>query len=133
MIEFIVEGSAAPQGSKRHVGNGRMIESSKALPAWRKRATEAAKKAMGHNPPIDAPVTVIAAFYLPKPATTKFRDYPAGPPDLDKLQRAIGDALEQSGLLANDSRIVEWHPKKLWATDQPYTHIIIKPISPTKE
>jgi len=35
MIWFEVPGIPAPQGSKRHVGGGRMVESSRSLPEWR--------------------------------------------------------------------------------------------------
>ena len=83
-----------------------MIESSKALPAWRKAVTEAARQAHTETP-IDRPVTVQADFFMPKPKRPRF-DVPATAPDLDKLQRAIGDGMEQGGLLANDSRIVQW-------------------------
>lgn len=106
MITFWVDGIPAPQGSKKHVGNGRLIESSKALPAWRKAVTEAARQAHTETP-IDRPVTVRADFFMPRPKRPRF-DVPATAPDLDKLQRAIGDGMEQGGLLANDSRIVQW-------------------------
>lgn len=56
MIDVVAYGTPAPQGSKRHVGNGVMVESSKRLRPWRqdvKAAAEAARRATG---PIDAPV-----------------------------------------------------------------------------
>ena len=36
MITFWIDGNPGSQGSKRHVGNGRLVESDKKLPAWRK-------------------------------------------------------------------------------------------------
>ena len=36
-------------------------------------------------------------------------------PDLDKLCRAIGDALTQSGVLRDDALIAEWVARKQWA------------------
>ena len=116
-LSFFVPGKAAPQGSKRHVGKGRLIESSEDLPAWRAAVTSAAKAAHTGNAPIDAPVSVALTVYVQKPRTTRFRAYPAGPPDLDKYQRGVGDALEQAGVLTNDARIVHWDPWKLWATE----------------
>lgn len=106
MITFWVDGIPAPQGSKRHVGNGRLIESSKALPAWRK-AIEDTVRHVHKDTPIDRPVTVRADFFMPKPKKPMF-PLPATAPDLDKLQRGVGDGLEKGGLLANDSRIVQW-------------------------
>jgi hypothetical protein len=37
--------------------------------------------------------------------------------DLDKLCRNLGDALEQSGLLANDRSIVHWDAWKRWCPE----------------
>lgn len=105
MITFWVDGLPAPQGSKRHVGNGVMVEASKKLPAWRKAVEDTARQTMVET--IDRPVIVRADFFLPKPKRPRFL-VPATPPDTDKLMRALGDGLEKSGLLANDSRIVQW-------------------------
>ena len=116
-LSFFVPGKAAPQGSKRHVGKGRLIEASEDLPAWRAAVTSAAKAAHMGGAPIDTPVSVALTVYVQKPRTTRFRAYPAGPPDLDKYQRAVGDALEAAGVLSNDARIVHWDPWKLWATE----------------
>src|SRR5699024_7628655 len=66
MITFWVDGIPASQGSKRHVGNGRLIESDKKLPAWRK-AIETTVAELHKGEPIDEPVIVRADFYLPKP------------------------------------------------------------------
>ncbi|AIY01191.1 hypothetical protein ART_1592 [Arthrobacter sp. PAMC 25486] len=110
---FHVNGTAAPQGSKKHVGKGVLVEMSKNLPAWRKAVKDAAMRTW-NRPALDAPVSVQVTFRINKPPTTKFRDYPAGPADLDKLLRSTGDALEQAGLLTNDSRIVHWDAAKVW-------------------
>lgn len=91
-----------------------MIESSKLLPAWREAVRIAAQQAAGNNPPIDAPVHVTARFFLPKPKQPRFHT-PAVAPDLDKLQRAVGDGLEAGGLIKNDSRIVSWETTKHYA------------------
>lgn len=126
MISFFVPGIPAPQGSKRHVGNGRLVESSKLLPAWREAVRIAAQQAAGSNPPIDAPVHVTARFFMPKPKRPRFNT-PAVAPDLDKLQRAVGDGLEAGGLIKNDSRIISWDSTKHYAGEhqQPGVHIHI--------
>ena len=117
MISFHVQGVPAPQGSKRHVGGGRMIESSKLLPAWRKAVTDAART-VAPKQPLDCPVSVEAHFYLPKPKKPRF-NVPAVHPDADKLARAVGDALETAGVLQNDSRITHWQIHKHYAEQQP--------------
>ena len=112
-ITFHAQGVPAPQGSKRHVGGGRMVESSKLLPAWRKAVTQAATQ-VAPETPLDCPVSVEAHFYLPKPQKPRF-NVPAVHPDADKLARAVGDALEAAGVLRNDSRITHWQIHKHYA------------------
>lgn len=113
-FEFTVNAKPAPQGSKKHVGGGRMVEMSKNLPGWRKAVTEAAKAAWSYDSPMDSAVGVIVEFRLQRPKKSKFGDHPAGPPDTDKLCRATGDALEAAGIVTNDSRIVHWDARKVW-------------------
>lgn len=59
-------------------------------------------------------VKVHATFYLPRPkrAPEYKRVRPINVPDLDKLCRALGDAMVDGGLLVDDSIIVEWHASK---------------------
>ena len=116
-LSFFVPGKAAAQGSKRHVGRGVMVEMSKDLPAWRTAVANAARTAHQGRPPIDGPVAVALTVYLAKPRTTKFKTYPAGPPDADKLSRSVGDSLTASGVIRDDARIVHWDAWKRWATD----------------
>lgn len=114
MIE--VAGTPSQQGSKRHVGGGRMVEMSKRLPAWRAAVVAAARESHGPGwEALDGPLVVGLTVYLARPRTTKYPDYPAGAPDLDKMQRAIGDALTIAGTIKDDARIVTWQAKKRWA------------------
>lgn len=121
LLRFIAHGTPAPQGSKKHIGAGRMIETNKNLPGWRQTLTAAAITAQKAQKtpwkPINTPVTIRAIFHLPKPQKTKYGPLPAGPPDLDKLARAVGDALTQSGTLTDDARITGWITHKYWATE----------------
>lgn len=126
MYDFHVTGNPGSQGSKRHVGNGRMIESSRKVKPWRAAVKDAAKVARGSLDPLDCAVVVTVDFYLPAPAKSKFGDRPAGPPDLDKICRSTGDALEASGIITNDSRIIKWIAQKHWALDEPGAHIRIR-------
>ena len=132
-LSLFVHGTPAPQGSKRHVGGGRLVESSKNLPAWRAAVTNHFRAAWGGRPPLDGPVSVALRIYLPRPGRTRFRDYPAGPPDLDKLQRAVGDALTASGVIRDDARIVHWNASKLWHSETPPgAHITITEMEDAK-
>lgn len=121
-LSFYVHGRPAPQGSKRHVGRGIMVESSKAVAPWRIDVKHAALEAAATVgwPTTDAPVGVHFAFYFPRPkshyGTGKNADNlkPTAPGhiisrsagDVDKLARSTCDALVAAGLIADDSQIV---------------------------
>lgn len=44
-------------------------------------------------------------------------------PDLDKLQRLVGDALVVAGVIRDDSQIVVWLPVKAWSSKQARTKV----------
>lgn len=99
MIEFEVFGRPAPQGSKT-VMRGRLVESSKYLPAWRKAIAEAATECNARTGFFsDQPLAVSVIFFLARPKSVK-RVWPTVPPDVDKLARAIGDSC--TGILYED-------------------------------
>lgn len=113
-LEFFVPGIPAPQGSKKHVGGGRLVESSKKVAPWRKAVAETVAQLT--FTPFDEPVEVWATYYLPRPSTVR-RELPSVPPDLDKLERGLFDALTIAGVWADDSLVVDSHPSKRYADD----------------
>lgn len=115
-LDLFVPGRPAPQGSKRHVGGGILVESSKALAPWRTSvAWHAAQSYRG--PLLDGALRVAVEFVMPR--TTALPKRQATPPhikkpDVDKLIRAILDAL--SGVVwQDDSQVVDLHPTKRYA------------------
>jgi crossover junction endodeoxyribonuclease RusA len=131
-LRIVAHGAPATQGSKKAFIRGKkvvMVEMDEKLPGWRAGVEAAARQAAGPAwEPIDAAVSVSGEVRLPKPRTTKYPDYPAGTPDLDKLQRAIGDALTQSRVITDDARIVHWNIRKVWAEGLPGMDIEISEI-----
>lgn len=125
-FSFFVPGEPITEGSTRAFASGQRVvvthDRGRELDAWRikvaKAAQEAAREA-GWEPRHDGPVVVTATFLLPRPKSApKTRIRPHVKPDLDKLQRAVGDALspyKRPGVLRDDSRIVEWHSSKQYA------------------
>jgi Holliday junction resolvase RusA-like endonuclease len=114
VIQFDVVGVPVQQGSKRHVGGGRMIETGGVrLRDWRHAvATEARTVAAGiDDTPLDGPLCLAVRFRFPMPASRpkRLRDIGTGwktsAPDLDKLVRSVGDSLTDSGLIRDDARI----------------------------
>lgn len=130
MIKFRVNGTPAPQGSKRHVGGGRMVEMSKAVGPWREAVRhEASMVLMGAGPPCELPVSVTVVFILRRPKshygsgqnanTVKLSapPYPATRPDVDKLARAVLDGLVMGGVMADDSQVVSLNCAKVYASN----------------
>lgn len=118
MIEFIVYGMPAPQGSKKFVGvnkagRGVLVESSKNVRPWRQdvmAAAVAAREQMAAQCPLDGPLLASMVFTLPKPASApkKRRTWPHKKPDVSKLARSTEDAISDAGLWADDARVVEY-------------------------
>lgn len=133
MLTFTVAGMPpAPQGSKRHVGNGRMIESSKNVKPWRYLVQQAAVAT--NHPTITGPVSISCVFLFPRPRshyTTKGTLRPSAPtyhsvkPDGSKCLRSTEDALVDSGLLTDDSRIALASFTKRYTTDAEHPGAII--------
>jgi crossover junction endodeoxyribonuclease RusA len=138
MIEIDVNGTPAPQGSKRHVGGGRMVESSKKVKPWRSAiSTEAANHTFDPWPYVG----VFVIFRLKRPKshyrTGRFADqlradaplYPAKYPDLDKLCRSTLDGLKAGGAFGDDAQVVTLEAAKLYADNgQPGARIRVFPV-----
>lgn len=129
MITITVEGRAAPQGSKRALGRGRVVEMSKHLPAWRTALIRACREQY-QGPPLDCPVSITGTVWINKPKRPRFQ-HPAVPPDLDKIQRSIGDALQYGGVLKDDARITHWNITKTYetTTHPPGAQLTIKELT----
>ncbi|MFE5290122.1 RusA family crossover junction endodeoxyribonuclease [Nocardia sp. NPDC056611] len=124
---LFVPGHPAPQGSKRHVGNGRMIESSKRLKPWREAVNAAARNS--DMPMHEGAVVMGLEFVMPRPkATPKTKPTPPAVkrPDIEKLARAISDAINGVGF-RDDSQVVAMPLRKRIAEpdEPPGVHIEI--------
>ena len=138
MTTIRVFGHPAPQGSKRHVGNGVLIESSAKVKPWRQDVRAAALEADAH---FDGPVSLTVGFLLRRPASHfrtgrnahLLRDtapaYPGKKPDIDKLLRSTLDGLGESGIWRDDAQVVRVRAEKLYADHEPVgAHITIEPL-----
>lgn len=105
-LNIFVPGVPAPQGSKRHVGKGVMIESSKRVKPWRESIRWSIReKWKGEQ--IQGAVCVLLEFVMPRPSSTPKRSTPAAikRPDIDKLVRACLDAIGSAGVYRDDSQV----------------------------
>ena len=114
-LSLSVVGDPASQGSHA-IMQGRIVQvNSKKHKAWRNAITQTALATLPADwEPIDEPCELIVNFYMPKPASAT-RSLPTVSPDLDKLIRAVGDSLTDSGVVVDDSRIVRISARKLYA------------------
>lgn len=118
ILSFVVYGTPSPQGSKSFGGfrNGKpvLVEQSKGVDPWRKTVRHVALQAIrewsaktGRSwVAIDEPVMVSVAVTLPSSKAAEARGdvFSYNVPDLDKLQRAIGDALAPTPLRDDDGK-----------------------------
>lgn len=143
-----VNGTAAPQGSKRafkHKTTGEVVmvnDNHKSLTAWRKAVADAAKAAKTKQHPYAGPVQVAITFYLPRPKAhfgtgkNAGKLKPSAPtwhtkkPDVDKLERAVYDALTKAGIYKDDAQVVGSYHWKHYADPgrEPGATIKIRPM-----
>lgn len=114
VLQVMVYGTPAPQGSKRHVGGGRLIESSQMVKPWREAVKYACLQAGAY--PVTGPVRVDITFTLKKPTSAPKRreTWPTKRPDLDKLVRSTLDGLTEGGCWADDAQVVQLVARKAY-------------------
>lgn len=118
-LTVVVPGVPQPQGSMKSYGPGRMTHSNPATLPWRASIIAHVRQAMenGGEWPIEGPVKLCVSFHLPRPKSApKWRLWPDKKPDLDRLVRACGDALTQSGCIRDDAQIVLISADKAYGT-----------------
>jgi Holliday junction resolvase RusA-like endonuclease len=141
LLIVTVPGLPQPQGSTRaFVRGGRAIVTSDnpKLSDWRHRLTLAITYARAGRQtlPYAGPVRLHLRFFLPRPKSLpKATCWPTTRPDLDKLTRAVNDALTDSGVWKDDSQLVELTATKGYAqdTELPGVEIIAIPLPGRKD
>lgn len=125
-IAFFVLGNPRPQGSKRHVGNGVLIEQSKYVKEWRNNIAWKAKE--NTKKQFTGPIQLSMVFVLKKPQKPK-HSQPISRPDLDKLTRAVMDSLTRI-CYEDDSQVTKIVATKKYVekNDSPGVFIKIKEI-----
>ena len=119
-MTFTVPGRARGQGSKRHIGRGTMIEASRHVKTWRAEVAAAAATAVTEQDwpkytttPCAVMISVVRArpkaHYIGRDPARGLRDTApvscTSTPDVDKVARAVLDALTQAGVWDDDRRV----------------------------
>lgn len=151
-IAIRVHGLPIPQGSKvaNHFGHGVRDANATKLTPWRQHVTTTAIDAVRYHDhlPLTGPLKVWVRFTFTRPAShyrtgrnahllkdsaPAFPGHSCG--DVDKLQRAIFDALTDAGVWGDDTQVVDVRARKMWAgedelaLDQAGVDIIIEPLT----
>lgn len=127
-----VPGKPLPKGSLRHIGRGRLVEQTK-VKTWMKQIRDHITEIYGGEVHMfDTPVDATLTFRFPRPVAAKNRLYPhlrsAG--DIDKLARAVLDALQPQVLL-DDSLVVSLTACKLYESpdNPPGVTVLIRELT----
>lgn len=129
-----IPGTPVPQGSSRaFVRGGRAVVTSAnpRLRSWRADAAWSISEVARRDGPLEGPVHVGAVFLFPRPVSHFGRKglLPSAPmlhaqkPDLDKLLRALLDAMTEGGAIRDDSRVVSVSAYKAWTEGEPGTMV----------
>lgn len=132
-----VRGLPAPQGSKRHVGHGVMVESSKAVAPWREAVVAACIEQGIADLHMLGAIEVRIDFLMPRPKSHYLSkglrtDAPflvSRKPDIDKLARSTLDAITQAGVIADDAQIAVLSAVKHYSEHTPGAWIRIEPAT----
>jgi crossover junction endodeoxyribonuclease RusA len=130
-LQFTVPGHPAPQGSLT-TAHGRIYNANSAtLRPWRASVTMHAVDARDRlgtpGIPFPGPVRVRITFWLRRPVSLPKRmTLPSKKPDLDKLARAVLDALTDAAVWRDDAQVVGLTLAKFYARDdRPVGAVII--------
>jgi Holliday junction resolvase RusA-like endonuclease len=122
-----VEGLPIAQGSKNAFNRGGrivLVESAKGLKSWREIIAHVAK--MSNREVSDDAIKLSLLFLMPAPKKL-MRRYPTTKPDLDKLTRAVLDALTGVWYL-DDAQVVALDVQKGYTFGKPGVYIGISTI-----
>jgi len=117
---FIVLGPASTKGSTvSFIGaTGRVVTKAdnQGLASWTQAVGWAARAAGVRCAPRDVAIQIVAMFQFVRPESRKHRVTPTVKPDIDKLTRALLDALTGVGYV-DDAQVVKLLVEKVYGVD----------------
>lgn len=143
MIEFTVHGIPAPQGSKVRNRYGGIREANVNTLPWRAAVADKAAETMAGIPLLEGALVLEVYFHFPRPKSHYRTGKHAGvlkdtapmfhatKPDVDKLVRAIGDALTGQ-VVRDDAQFSGVVATKLYG-EKACAHVIVREVMPVVE
>jgi len=135
ILDVSIPGPPATQGSKRYVGNGRVIESDKRLASWRAEARHIAAQNYVLDEPTKSAVSVAILWCIARPkshyGTGANADVvkesaprlPTTKPDVDKVARAVLDALT-SVVYVDDAQVTTLIVAKAYGSPETFVKVM---------
>lgn len=122
-----VYGKPVTQGSKVRTRWSVRDDNADRLRPWREAVKQAALDVLAGRERLEGPVSVVVTFTFDRPKSAP-KTRPCWPitrssGDVDKLQRAIFDALTDAGVWRDDSQVIDVRARKVHVGDGGALHI----------
>jgi Holliday junction resolvase RusA-like endonuclease len=128
-VSFEVEGDPVPKARPRTVRKGGRTWSytPKKVTVWEKQIREEAEKHF--DEPFECPVALTLSFYLNRPKSRRKENYVVTTPDLDNLEKAMLDGLNEVAY-ADDKLVVVKSSAKMYVRpgEAPRVSVVVSPL-----
>jgi crossover junction endodeoxyribonuclease RusA len=115
-LTFTLQGTPVSQGSMVRTSYGMRHAKPLAINVFRDQVATAVANTGNNELPLAGALSMSVTFVLPRPKSApKRRIWPEVKPDLDKLVRALCDALTQCGAWVDDAQLIHLNAVKRYA------------------
>ena len=127
-VSFTVYGQPVPKARARTVRKGGRTWSftPKKVKTWENAVKEEAEKHF--DEPFNGPVALSLAFYMKRPKSRKKDNYVMTTPDLDNLEKAFLDGLNEIAYGDDKQVVVKNAVKKYIITGEPRVEVVISAL-----
>lgn len=127
-VSFTVYGQPVPKARARTVRKGGRTWSftPKKVKAWENAVKEEAEKHF--EEPFNGPVALSMAFYMKRPKSRKKDNYVMTTPDLDNLEKAFLDGLNEIAYEDDKQVVVKNAVKKYIITGEPRVEVVVSAL-----
>jgi Holliday junction resolvase RusA-like endonuclease len=131
-----VPGLPTGKGSVTRMPNGAMLNGKtpgqrQRYADWAEGVRNATDRTWAQQPPMAGPVAVELTVWMPRPKSRPRQVWHISAPDLDKMQRLIGDELTKAKVIVDDRIVAKWVSEKFLAGPDGFcgADIIVRELS----